>query len=63
MLEGGEVAQWHPFTQTQAVRPGMAMFSEEGGYDLVESVDWVPLDAPVYDLDVEATTSRSNSRA
>jgi DNA helicase-2/ATP-dependent DNA helicase PcrA len=44
-----------PFIQAQAVRPGMAMFGDDGGYDIVESVEWVPLEAPVYDLDVEAT--------
>ena len=44
-----------PFIQAQAVRPGMVMFGESGEYDVVESVDWVPLSAPVYDLNVEAT--------
>ena len=44
-----------PFIQAQAVRPGMAMFDEDGGYDVVESVEWVPLAAPVYDLDIEST--------
>jgi DNA helicase-2/ATP-dependent DNA helicase PcrA len=33
----------------------MALFDESGGYDLVESVERVPLDGPVYDLDVEHT--------
>jgi DNA helicase-2/ATP-dependent DNA helicase PcrA len=37
------------------VRPGMAMFTAEGGYDVVESVERVALDRPVYDIDVEGT--------
>ena len=44
-----------PFIQAQAVRPGMVMFGEDGGYDIVESVESVPLEAPVYDLDIEST--------
>jgi DNA helicase-2/ATP-dependent DNA helicase PcrA len=42
------------FTQAAAVRPGMVMFDEEGGYDVVDRVEPVKLEAPVYDLDVEA---------
>ena len=38
-----------------SVRPGMVMFAEDGGFDVVESVERVPLDAPVYDLNVEDT--------
>ena len=41
--------------RASAVRPGMAMFTEDGGYDVVESVERVPLDAPVYDINVEDT--------
>jgi DNA helicase-2/ATP-dependent DNA helicase PcrA len=44
-----------PFVAASAVRPGMAMFTTEGGYDVVESVERVALDRPVYDLDVEGT--------
>ena len=33
----------------------MVVFTEEGGYDVVESVERVPLERPVYDLDVERT--------
>ena len=36
------------------VRAGMVMFDHDGGYDVVERVERVALDAPVYDLDVEA---------
>jgi DNA helicase-2/ATP-dependent DNA helicase PcrA len=43
------------FTQASAVRAGMVMFDQEGGYDVVEAVDRVELDRPVYDLDIEAT--------
>src|SRR5207253_10040235 len=38
-----------------AVRPGMVMVDETGRFDLVESVEAVTLDRPVYDLDVEHT--------
>src|SRR5207247_10808928 len=44
-----------PFTPACSVRPGMVMFTEDGGYDVVESVELVELDAPVYDLNVEHT--------
>ncbi|MBV8219680.1 MAG: ATP-binding domain-containing protein [Solirubrobacterales bacterium] len=44
-----------PFTPAVLVRPGMAMFDEHGGYDVVESVERVELDAPVYDLDISRT--------
>jgi DNA helicase-2/ATP-dependent DNA helicase PcrA len=33
----------------------MLMFDQEGGYDVVEAVERVELDLPVYDLDIEAT--------
>ncbi len=44
-----------PFMPAASVRPGMVMFTESGDYDVVESVDRVALDAPVYDLNVEDT--------
>jgi superfamily I DNA/RNA helicase len=44
-----------PFVPASAVRPGMAMFTGDGGFDVVESVERVPLDCAVYDLDVERT--------
>ncbi len=44
-----------PFTCAGAVRPGMAMFTEDGGYDIVDSVERVELDRPVHDLNVEGT--------
>ena len=44
-----------PFTPASSVRPGMVMFDSAGGYDIVESVEPVTLDRPVYDLDVENT--------
>jgi DNA helicase-2/ATP-dependent DNA helicase PcrA len=51
----GLAANSLPFTQASSVRPGMVMFDETGGYDLVESVDCVSLDRPVYDLDIAGT--------
>ena len=55
--DGGEVVEGKslPFIPASAVRPGMAMFTAEGGYDVVESVERVALERPVYDIDVEGT--------
>jgi DNA helicase-2/ATP-dependent DNA helicase PcrA len=44
-----------PFMPADAVRPGMAMFAEDGSFDVIERVERVTLDGPVYDLDVERT--------
>jgi DNA helicase-2/ATP-dependent DNA helicase PcrA len=44
-----------PFIAASSVQPGMAMFSQDGSFDVVESVERVRLAAPVYDLDVEDT--------
>ncbi|HEX3690729.1 MAG TPA: UvrD-helicase domain-containing protein [Solirubrobacteraceae bacterium] len=44
-----------PFLTASAVRPGMVMFDAAGGYDVVESVERVTLDRPVYDLDIAHT--------
>ncbi|MGH2741138.1 MAG: UvrD-helicase domain-containing protein, partial [Thermoleophilaceae bacterium] len=44
-----------PFLPASSVRPGMAMFTADGAYDLVDSVTRVELDRPVFDLNIEAT--------
>ena len=44
-----------PFTRASAVRPGMVMFAAEGGYDVVDKVERLRLDRPVFDLDIEGT--------
>jgi superfamily I DNA/RNA helicase len=44
-----------PTIPAGSVRPGMTMFTEDGGYDWVESVEEVELDRPVYDINVEGT--------
>jgi DNA helicase II / ATP-dependent DNA helicase PcrA len=44
-----------PMISAGAVRPGMAMFAEDGGYDVVDEVEHVELDGPVYDIDVANT--------
>jgi len=44
-----------PFMPASAVRPGMVMVDERGEFDVVERVERVELDRPVYDLDVERT--------
>jgi DNA helicase II / ATP-dependent DNA helicase PcrA len=51
----GRLSKSLPFMHASAVRPGMAMFTAGGGYDIVETVETVDLDRPVYDLNVEAT--------
>ncbi len=51
----GLAANSLPFRAADSVLPGMVMFDEQGGYDVVESVARVPLNGPVYDLDVEGT--------
>ena len=42
-----------PFMPASSVRPGMVMITDAGDLDPVSSVDWIELDASVYDLDVE----------
>jgi len=44
-----------PFCLAEDVGPGMRMFTQDGGYDVVETVERVTLDRPVHDLDVEHT--------
>ena len=44
-----------PFMPAASVRPGMAMFAGDGSYDVVETVERLPLAARVYDIDVEDT--------
>jgi DNA helicase II / ATP-dependent DNA helicase PcrA len=46
------VANSLPFMPAASIRPGMVMVGEDGELDLVEEVQRVSLDAPVYDLDV-----------
>jgi DNA helicase-2/ATP-dependent DNA helicase PcrA len=53
----GEVVEGKslPFVSALAVRPGMALFTADGGYDIVEAVERMGLDRPVYDINVEGT--------
>lgn len=45
-----------PFIPAASVLPGMAMFDEEGGWDVVESIERIPAEnALVYDLNIENT--------
>ncbi|MGI8412433.1 MAG: ATP-dependent helicase [Solirubrobacteraceae bacterium] len=43
------------FLAASSIRPGMVMFDQHGGYEVVESVRRIDLDRPVYDLDIENT--------
>ncbi len=51
----GHGANSLPFIHAASVRPGMAMFTDDGSYTVVESVEPAELDRPVYDLDIEGT--------
>jgi DNA helicase-2/ATP-dependent DNA helicase PcrA len=44
-----------PFIPAGSVLPGMAMFDECGGFDIVVSVKRVAIEGAVYDLDIENT--------
>jgi hypothetical protein len=47
--EGNSLA----FMPAASVRPGMALFTRDGNYDVITAVEAVALDSPVYDLDIE----------
>ncbi len=51
----GRGGSWLPFVPAASVRPGMVMFDQTGGYDVVKTVEKVRLDRPVYDLDIAHT--------
>ncbi|HVJ96271.1 MAG TPA: 3'-5' exonuclease, partial [Acidimicrobiia bacterium] len=53
--DGNPTANTLPFIPAASVRPGMVMVDESGRFDVVQTVEFVQLDAPVYDLDIEAT--------
>ena len=42
-----------PFMPASSLRPGMVMVTADGDFDVIESVERVALDAPVYDLDID----------
>ena len=44
-----------PFIPAASVMPGMAMFTADGGYDIVEHVEALDHDGMVYDLNIEST--------
>ncbi len=44
-----------PFLAASSLRPGMVMVDEDGRFDVVTSVESVPIESPVYDLDIERT--------
>lgn len=44
-----------PFLPAASIMPGMVMFTDKGGYDIVKKVNRIVLDKDVYDLNVEAT--------
>ncbi len=47
------VANALPFVPASSIRRGMVMIGADGAFDVVERVERVALDAPVYDLDVD----------
>jgi DNA helicase-2/ATP-dependent DNA helicase PcrA len=52
---GNEGSVSLPFLPAGSVHPGMSMFDGQGGYDLVDKVEQVPLEGAVHDLQVEGT--------
>jgi superfamily I DNA/RNA helicase len=52
---GGKERKSLPFIPAAAIRPGMVMITGEGVFDLVTGIKHVPLERPVYDLDIEKT--------
>jgi DNA helicase-2/ATP-dependent DNA helicase PcrA len=44
-----------PCIPAASIRPGMAMFTVDGSYDFVETVEKVTVDRPVYDINVDGT--------
>jgi DNA helicase-2/ATP-dependent DNA helicase PcrA len=55
VADGGKERNSLPFMPAASVRPGMVMVTEDGEFDVVETVEWLSLDEPVYDLDVDRT--------
>lgn len=53
--DGNPTQNTLPFLPASSVRPGMVMVGEDGGFDVVTSVESAPIDGPVFDLDVEQT--------
>ena len=51
----GATANSLPFMPAASVRPGMVMVDEHGDFDVVTEVEWVKIDEPVYDIDVDRT--------
>src|SRR5665213_2926379 len=47
------VANALPFMPASSLRPGMVMVDADGGFDLIDSIEPVSIEAPVYDLDVD----------
>ena len=52
---GGKERNSLPFMRASSVRPGMVMVTDSGDFEVVESVERVAIDGPVYDLDIERT--------
>ena len=47
------VANSLPFMPASSLRPGMVMMGADGSFDLIDKVDRVSIDTPVYDLDID----------
>ena len=53
--DGLPTANSLPFMPAASIRPGMVMVDESGEFDVVTAVEWVKIDEPVYDIDVDRT--------
>ncbi len=47
------VANTLPFTSASSLRPGMVMVGDDGEFDVIDTVERVPIESQVFDLDVE----------
>jgi DNA helicase-2/ATP-dependent DNA helicase PcrA len=47
------VANSLPFTPASSLRPGMVVVGDAGDFDVIEEVERVSIDVPVYDLDID----------
>jgi len=47
------VANSLPFMPASSLRPGMVMTDADGNFDVIDKVERLPLDMPVYDLDID----------
>jgi DNA helicase II / ATP-dependent DNA helicase PcrA len=55
LLQGHMLERSLPFVTAAAIRPGMVMASEAGGFDIVERIEHEECEVQVFDLNIERT--------